>query len=63
MRKPPELVTDAHELTALRAAGRLVALAHQAVQAAIAPGISTRDLDAIAESVIRTGGGLSLIHI
>jgi methionyl aminopeptidase len=38
-------------------AGRLVALAHQAIKAAVKPGVSSRDLDEIAEKVIRDGGG------
>lgn len=38
-------------------AGGLVASALRAVQAAAAPGVSTLELDQIAESVIRDGGG------
>ncbi len=38
-------------------AGALVASALQAVRAAAAPGVSTLELDRIAESVIRDGGG------
>lgn len=38
-------------------AGALVASALRAVQAAAAPGVSTLELDQIAESVIRDGGG------
>jgi methionyl aminopeptidase len=56
-RKPREWITTPAEIAAMRHAGQLVARAHQAVKAAIAPGISTRELDAIAESVIRDGGG------
>ena len=56
--KPKEWITDDHELVAMRAAGRLVALAHRAIKAAVTPGISTLELDAIAESVIRNGGGV-----
>ena len=42
----------------MAAAGSLVAAALKAVQEAAAPGISTLDLDQIAESVIRDGGGI-----
>jgi methionyl aminopeptidase len=45
------------ELDAMAAAGALVAAALRAVHEAAAPGVSTKDLDAIAESVIRDGGG------
>ena len=41
----------------MAAAGSLVASALQAVHEAAAPGVSTLDLDEIAESVIRDGGG------
>lgn len=49
---------DATQAEAMRRAGRLVALAHQAVKAAVVPGISTRELDAIAEKIIIDGGGI-----
>ncbi|SRR5690606_5074284 len=42
----------------MAAAGALVAEALRAVQAAAAPGVSTKHLDEIAESVIRDGGGI-----
>jgi methionyl aminopeptidase len=42
----------------MAAAGSLVATALHEVQKAAAPGVSTLDLDAIAESVIRDGGGV-----
>ena len=45
------------ELDAMAVAGSLVASALQAVQAAAVPGVSTLDLDKIAESVIRDAGG------
>lgn len=56
-RKPQELITEPHELDAMRRAGRLVAEAHAAIRAAVAPGVSTRELDAIAERIIVEGGG------
>ena len=46
------------ELDAMAAAGALVAAALKAVRLAAAPGVSTGDLDRIAESVIRDGGGV-----
>ena len=48
---------SADELDAMAAAGALVAKALRAVQQAATPGVSTLDLDTIAESVIREGGG------
>ncbi|MCV7127236.1 type I methionyl aminopeptidase [Mycolicibacterium vanbaalenii] len=49
---------SAGELDAMAAAGALVAAALKAVRAAAAPGVSTLELDEIAESVIRDGGGI-----
>ncbi|MUL64035.1 type I methionyl aminopeptidase [Mycobacterium sp. CBMA 234] len=48
----------AGELDAMAAAGALVAAALKAVREAAAPGMSTLELDQIAESVIRDGGGI-----
>ncbi|MDV3127520.1 type I methionyl aminopeptidase [Mycobacterium sp. 21AC1] len=48
---------SAAELDAMAVAGALVAAALSAVRTAAAPGMSTLDLDRIAESVIRDGGG------
>ena len=45
------------ELDAMAAAGSVVAAALRAVQDAARPGASTKDLDDIAESVIRDAGG------
>ncbi|MEY3028868.1 MAG: type methionyl aminopeptidase [Actinomycetota bacterium] len=42
----------------MRAAGLLTASALQAVRAALRPGVSTLELDEIAEAVIRSGGGV-----
>jgi methionyl aminopeptidase len=44
------------ELAIMREAGRIVAKAHAAMQAALKPGISTYELDQIAETVIRDHG-------
>lgn len=46
------------ELDAMAAAGALVAAALTAVREAAVPGVSTKELDAIAEAVIRDGGGI-----
>lgn len=46
------------ELDAMAVAGALVAAALRAVREAAAPGVSTLDLDRVAESVIRDGGGI-----
>jgi len=45
------------ELDAMAGAGALVAAALKAVRAAATPGVSTLDLDLVAETVIRDGGG------
>jgi len=47
------------EIAKMRTAGLVVAAALDAVRAAIAPGVSTADLDAIAEKVIRDAGATS----
>ena len=46
------------EIDAMRVAGALVARALAAVTAAARPGVSTGELDALAEQVIRDGGGV-----
>ena len=48
---------SAAELDSMAVAGALVAKALRAVQAAAVPGVSTLELDQVAESVIRDGGG------
>jgi methionyl aminopeptidase len=48
---------SAGELDAMAVAGALVASALRAVRAAAAPGVSTLELDQVAEAVIRDGGG------
>jgi len=49
---------SAGELDAMAAAGALVAAALKAVHQAAAPGVSTLELDTVAESVIRDGGAV-----
>ena len=46
------------ELDAMEAAGRIVGIALQEVRAAAAPGITTKQLDEVAESVIRDHGAV-----
>lgn len=46
-----------NELALMRKAGRLVALTLQEVAAAVKPGITTKELDRIAEKFIRSHGG------
>ncbi len=45
------------EIQAMREAGRLTALAHQEVVKAIVPGVTTMELDRVAEAFIRQAGG------
>lgn len=49
-------IKSKREIELMREAGRIVALAHKAVAEAIAPGVSTQDLDKIAEEVIVSNG-------
>lgn len=44
------------EIEIMREAGRIVALTHQELERHINPGITTKELDAIAESIIRQNG-------
>lgn len=46
------------ELDAMQAAGEIVGKALQAVKAAAAPGVTTLELDAVAEDVIRSAGAI-----
>lgn len=46
------------QIDAMRAAGLVVARALAATRAAVAPGVSTADLDAVAEKVIRDAGAV-----
>lgn len=49
------LKTD-DELLIMREAGRIVAQAHQAMKEALKPGITTKELDTLAETVLRDHG-------
>lgn len=52
-------IDDERELEALRAAGRVVRLALDAMSVAVAPGVSTAHLDAIAGGIFRAHGARS----
>ncbi len=56
-KKPAGIVLrGANELAGLREAGRIVAQVHRAMKQAVRPGISTAELNAIAEDIIRSAG-------
>ena len=50
------VIKSNREIELMREAGRITALAHRKVAEAIAPGVSTFELDQIAEQVIRENG-------
>jgi methionyl aminopeptidase len=52
------MIKSKEELALMREAGRIVALVHQALKAKIAPGVSTAELNELAEQVIRQHGAL-----
>jgi methionyl aminopeptidase len=54
-REAPEIKT-ADEIAIMREAGRIVARAHQAMREAVRPGVSTLELDRIAETLLRDHG-------
>ncbi|MCY0901015.1 MAG: type I methionyl aminopeptidase [Firmicutes bacterium] len=47
-------IKSTHELEIMREAGRIVAQAHQAVRDLVQPGVTTRELSAAVETLIRT---------
>ena len=51
-------IKSKREIELMREACRITALAHKAIEEAIRPGISTLELDKIAERVIRENGGI-----
>ena len=55
---PIELKT-ADQIARMRAAGRVVAITLQAVAEAAAPGVTTRELDALAAETIALHGAVS----
>jgi methionyl aminopeptidase len=52
-------INDDHDLEGLRAAGRVVRLALEAMRAAVAPGVSTLSLDTIGGELFRVHGARS----
>lgn len=56
-------VKTPEELAALRAAGRVVADALQAMRVAVRPGVTTGELDAVAGRVFRRAGARSGPHV
>ncbi len=50
---------SAREIETMAAGGKILAAAHQAVRAAVKPGVTTLDLDKIAENFIRSHEGAS----
>jgi methionyl aminopeptidase len=52
-------VRTAEQISVMRRAGRVVAEMHEAIRAAIRPGVSTGDLDRIARSVLERRGATS----
>ncbi len=59
-RKQKRVVTikSPRELALMREAGRIVARVHAALREAIRPGVTTAELDALAESIIREHGAV-----
>jgi methionyl aminopeptidase len=51
-------IKTAHELELMRSAGRIVAEVHARLREMIQPGVTTADLDAVAEEVIRGHGAI-----
>jgi methionyl aminopeptidase len=51
-------IKTAHEIELMRASGLVTAGALKAVRAAVAPGVTTGELDAVAEDHIRSAGGI-----
>lgn len=52
------IIKTPDEIAIMREAGRIVARAHQAMREAVRPGISTAELDKIAETVLRDHGAI-----
>lgn len=52
-------IKNEREIEKMRAAGHIVALCHQRVEAAIAPGVTTGELDAIVRDTVQEHGALA----
>lgn len=50
------LIKSPQEIEKMRIAGRIVALAHQAIAPLIKPGATTKDIEVVADQVIRANG-------
>ena len=57
-RADPVQIKTPEQIELMRAAGRIVARALDAVRGAVRPGVSTLELDAVAEKVIRDAGAV-----
>ena len=51
-------IKSPQEIEKMRTAGRIVALAHQAIAPLIKPGITTAEIDKVADQVIRANGAI-----
>jgi methionyl aminopeptidase len=49
-------IKSPQEIEKMRIAGRIVALAHQAIAPLIKPGVTTKEIEAVADKVIRANG-------
>ena len=58
-RSPATTVRSASELAVMRRAGRVVAEMHECIRAAIAPGVTTLDLDRVGREVLERRGAQS----
>lgn len=56
--RPAVSIKTADEIAVMREAGRIVARAHQGMREALRPGISTAELNAIADAIIRDHGAV-----
>jgi methionyl aminopeptidase len=52
------VLKSAREIEIMKEAGRIVLAVHQELAKAIAPGVTTADLDRLAESLVRKAGGV-----
>lgn len=52
------ILKSASEIAQMRAAGRIVAHVHEELRKAVRPGVTTRELDQLAENLIRKAGGV-----
>lgn len=55
----PIAIKNEREIEKMRAAGQVVALCHQRVEAAIAPGVTTADLDALVRDTVKEQGAIA----